>query len=243
LHIDNGTESVIFDSGRSEKLLENLRYLGLDRKSPVFIALSHGHYDHCNGAPALRRVFPQAQWHFNPQIRAPKWILDTNGWRYGGLPSDFYPAPSFHSGFQELIPGIYASGHVITPQIAPQNPRYFRNATGTLQGDDFSDEQVLLVHTVQGLSIISGCMHCGLAATIARARELFPAVPFYALVGGLHLSEQSSAQFAPIADLIQTHKFQKIMPLHCTGQDFINYIRINIPKVLSFGETGCNLEV
>ncbi|NLB64768.1 MAG: MBL fold metallo-hydrolase [Fibrobacter sp.] len=244
LHIDNGAQSILFDAGRSDSVIDNLKYLQLEPKAPQFIALSHGHYDHCNGVPALRQLFPQAQLHFNPLLLDPKWVLDDNSWRYGGLPRDFHPVGDFKHGFLELIPGVFASGHVISAaETQTDTTRFYRNPTGELQKDAFNDEQIILVHTNKGLSVISGCMHCGLDATIKRSRELFPKIPFYALVGGFHLVSLGEKVFNDFVNSVKKHKFRKIMPLHCSGLDFVSYLRTSVPNLLLLGECGSKLIV
>jgi 7,8-dihydropterin-6-yl-methyl-4-(beta-D-ribofuranosyl)aminobenzene 5'-phosphate synthase len=69
----------------------------------------------------------------------------------------------------------------------------------------------------KGLAIFTGCSHAGLLNICSHAQEVFPDVPLYAVVGGLHL-------VSPNEDIIQDtiaelHKFglKVIIPGHCTG--------------------------
>lgn len=249
LHIQSGTQVVLFDAGRSDLVVSNLKVLALDHTPPKWIALSHGHYDHTTGAHALHSLFPEAKLCYHPVLTEPKWILDAGEqWRYGGVPSAFHEIPSdyhYSSGQSiELIPGIWTSGS-IAGDLARNyvRKRFFRNSTGHTVADAFPDEQVLFVITEKGLSIISGCMHTGLEATLRKAKERFPETPLYALVGGLHLDGISEERSTEILAILRENKFQKIMPLHCTGQSFVEFLSDHAPELLERGAVGVSIEL
>lgn len=249
LHLQSGNQVVLFDTGRSDLVISNLNVLGLDRTQPKWIALSHGHYDHTTGAHALFALFPEAKLCYHPILSEPKWILDTGDeWRYGGVPSSFHEIPSDHryssSQSFELISGIWTSGSIAGDLVRSYvRKRFFRNSTGHTVADAFPDEQVLFVITEKGLSIISGCMHTGLEATLRKAKEHFPETPFYALIGGLHLDGVSEERSAEILGILRENQFQKIMPLHCTGQCFVNYLSVHAPDIFERGSVGTSIEL
>lgn len=249
LHVQSKDQTLIFDAGRSTQVLQNLATLGLDKIAPSWIALSHGHYDHTTGVPAMLQKYPEAKLHFHPKLLEPKWILDPDHiWRYGGVPLQFYQLPSHYLNpkrcSMELIAGVYASGSVAGDRAQSFSPtRFYRNPCGYTVVDAFPDEQVLLIKSERGLSILSGCMHTGLEATIKRARELFPETPFNALVGGLHLDGKSEEEFSSYLEILKKFNFQKVMPLHCTGQGFIDYLSDKSPSLLQKGFVGSTLSL
>lgn len=249
LHLQSGNQVALFDTGRSDLVVSNLKALALDHISPLWIAFSHGHYDHTTGTQALLTLFPQTKLCYHPALTEPKWVLDPGEqWRYGGIPSSFHEIPPdrHHSTNQsfELIPGIWTSGS-IAGDFARSfvRNRFFRNSAGHTVTDTFPDEQVLFVITEKGLSIISGCMHTGLEATLHKAKERFPETPFYALIGGLHLEGVSEARFAEILGILRENQFQKIMPLHCTGQSFVDYLTVHAPEIMEHGSVGVSIEI
>jgi len=193
--------------------------------------------------------YPRAKLHFHPKLLEPKWILDTGDqWRYGGLPSAFLELdPSYlqpHRCCMELIPGVYASGSVAGDDAQRfDRTRFFRNPSGHSCVDAFPDEQILLVQTEKGISIISGCMHTGIEATIKKARDRFPHEPFFALIGGLHLEGKSHEEFGSILKLIQDAGFLTVMPLHCTGKGFTDYLADHASELWRPGSVGESIEL
>ncbi len=249
LHLQSDNHNMLFDAGKSDLVLANLEALGLAAKSPEWIALSHGHYDHTTGVPALLSRYPKAKLHFHPKLLEQKWILDPGDqWRYGGLPSAFFELDALylqpHQCGMELIPGVFASGSVAGDDAqSAVRSRFFRISNGCKCIDAFPDEQVLFVKTNKGVSIISGCMHTGIEATIKKARELFPQEPFYALVGGLHLEGKTQKEFETILNIIHEANFRVVMPLHCTGKGFVDYLANNNPELLLVGSVGKTIEL
>lgn len=249
LHLRSGGQAMLFDAGRSSQVLANLEALKLVVPGPSWIALSHGHYDHTTGVPEVVKRYPEVKLHFHPRLLEPKWMLDPGEqWRYGGVPTAFYDlGPRYlqpHRCCMELIPGVQASGSVAGDNAqSTVRGRFFRNPSGHTVVDAFPDEQVLLVKTEKGLSIVSGCMHAGLEATIAKARELYPADPFYGLVGGFHLDGKSEDDFALFLAQVQTAGFQKVMPLHCTGRGFVKFLAEQAPLIFQDGFVSAKIEL
>ncbi|MDY6985568.1 MAG: MBL fold metallo-hydrolase [Candidatus Thermoplasmatota archaeon] len=76
--------------------------------------------------------------------------------------------------------------------------------TTGLMGKDI-EEQALVIKGRQGLVILTGCAHPGVAEIIERARKLF-GDDIYALIGGLH----------DFRDLELLKDIKLIAPCHCT---------------------------
>jgi 7,8-dihydropterin-6-yl-methyl-4-(beta-D-ribofuranosyl)aminobenzene 5'-phosphate synthase len=59
---------VIFDTGDSAQTWANADALGADLREVMAVVLSHGHYDHTNGLPALLRRIGRSGGHRHPGI-------------------------------------------------------------------------------------------------------------------------------------------------------------------------------
>jgi len=249
LHIQSAGQVLLLDAGKSNQLLGNLGKLGLDSIPPQWIVLSHGHYDHITGVPALLGKFPDAKLHFHPCLLEPKWILDAPGqWRYAGVLQSFsrlepYLLPAFRASM-ELISGVWTSGSVMGDEATTfENGKFFRNPRGNLIADAFPDEQVLVVQGQKGISIVSGCCHAGVIRTIAKVRELFPQEPFDAFVGGLHLEGKSRAQMQELTQFMLAEGFGRIMPLHCSGTPYAVFLAEEYPQLYLPGGAGAMIEL
>src|SRR6266704_3164937 len=81
------------------------------------------------------------------------------------------------------------------------------------------DERYVAVNVQgKGLIVFSSCSHAGIVNVLLNAREAFPDVPLYGVLGGLHLAGAAMERLIPdtMAHL-QQFALQQIMPAHCTG--------------------------
>jgi 7,8-dihydropterin-6-yl-methyl-4-(beta-D-ribofuranosyl)aminobenzene 5'-phosphate synthase len=120
---------------------------------------------------------------------------------------------------QEFAPGLRCSGEI--PRCAgmqPSDPMLFRDAAATIP-DPLLDDQALIIDTVAGLVVISGCCHAGIDPTLVHARRLHPGRPVLALVGGLHLGACDDVERRRHLDHLATHGPAQIIAGHCTGSD------------------------
>jgi 7,8-dihydropterin-6-yl-methyl-4-(beta-D-ribofuranosyl)aminobenzene 5'-phosphate synthase len=69
----------------------------------------------------------------------------------------------------------------------------------------------------KGIAIFTGCSHAGLLNICAHAREVFPDVPLYAVVGGLHLGSPNEDLIHEIIAELHGFCLKVIIPGHCTG--------------------------
>ena len=79
--------------------------------------------------------------------------------------------------------------------------------------------RALLAAHVQGkgIAIFTGCSHAGVVNICRHAQEVFPGVPLYALVGGLHLVYPNEGIISETIAELRTFGLRVIIPGHCTG--------------------------
>ncbi|MFA5137689.1 MAG: MBL fold metallo-hydrolase [Elusimicrobiota bacterium] len=87
-------------------------------------------------------------------------------------------------------------------------------STGEMRGA--KREQALAVRTPQGLAILTGCAHPGIAAVVRRCVGLFKAEPYLAL-GGFHLRDAPGSEIDAVIDRLRKSGVKRIAPNHCTG--------------------------
>jgi 7,8-dihydropterin-6-yl-methyl-4-(beta-D-ribofuranosyl)aminobenzene 5'-phosphate synthase len=96
---------------------------------------------------------------------------------------------------QEILPGIYTTG-----KMGVNIP-----------------EQGLVLKTTQGLVVITGCAHPGIAQMVRRAKDVGQD-DIHLVLGGFHLGGASPAQVRQICETFRELGVQSVAPCHCTGE-------------------------
>jgi 7,8-dihydropterin-6-yl-methyl-4-(beta-D-ribofuranosyl)aminobenzene 5'-phosphate synthase len=78
-------------------------------------------------------------------------------------------------------------------------------------------ETALIVKTLKGLVIITGCAHPGIVEIVQRTKSLFPKDSVYLVMGGFHLLDENRESVKKIASDLKNENVQKVSPSHCTG--------------------------
>ncbi len=98
------------------------------------------------------------------------------------------------TGPREILPGVYTTGEVGSRIV----------------------EQALAVETGNGLVVITGCAHPGVAEMVRRAKESTGG-EVYLVMGGFHLGSASRSQIEAIIADFRRLGVQRVAPCHCTG--------------------------
>jgi 7,8-dihydropterin-6-yl-methyl-4-(beta-D-ribofuranosyl)aminobenzene 5'-phosphate synthase len=97
-------------------------------------------------------------------------------------------------GPERILPGVYSTG-----EMGASIP-----------------EQGLMLRTEQGMAVITGCAHPGIASMVRQARDVMQD-DIRLVLGGFHLGSASAAQVRQICDTFRELGVQKVAPCHCTG--------------------------
>jgi len=107
---------------------------------------------------------------------------------------------------------------------------------GELYGPPY--EQALAINVKNlGLIILVGCSHPGVDKIVSKAEKELSQNP-YAVIGGFHLSGASLNKIRDIAKALNETGLKRIYPVHCSGEDFRNFLRENYPEVYGDGKVG-----
>ena len=91
------------------------------------------------------------------------------------------------------------------------------NAYNTGEMGTWIKEQSFILHTQQGLVVITGCAHPGIVKIIQRAKQIIPDTPVYLVMGGFHLSGASDSELKSIIKGFRDLGVLKVAPSHCSG--------------------------
>ncbi len=218
-----GSGRILFDTGQTDILLENLLLMDILPDSIDYIVLSHGHFDHCGGLNAIfkARQLP-ATVFAGPNIFSARYARSTGGgYRHIGIPyTKEHLASSgaefiFTYGPCQMRENIWLSGPIPrTTEFEAQNTTLLDIAK---QPDGFSDEIAIYLVQPEGLVVVTGCSHRGLINTIKYGQQVTGVEKVHAVVGGSHLEPASLPQQEETIKVLREMEPDIIALNHCTG--------------------------
>lgn len=165
LYLRCGGAAFLLDAGQSGDFAQNAQDLGCPLEEVRAAVLSHGHYDHADGFPALMRVNPDVRIYARPTVMKPR----------------YEPHIGRYIGLSGLMRGEYAGRFELSDELRSIAPGLW------LVPDAVEHEQSLVAETEKGLVVMNSCCHAGADHIVADVLERFPGQRVRALVGGLHL--------------------------------------------------------
>jgi 7,8-dihydropterin-6-yl-methyl-4-(beta-D-ribofuranosyl)aminobenzene 5'-phosphate synthase len=221
---------VLFDTGgRPDTVVINSRELGIDLGGIREVVLSHNHGDHTTGLITLRERLSGATIHAGRGIFYSRPRQSGEG-NLLVAKRDLLKDLRFveHEKPVELAPGVWLTGPV--PRRYPE--RNFSigpggrvvTPDGTVE-DTIPEDTSLVFDTEQGLVVLSGCGHAGLANTLEYACAVVRQAPVYAVLGGWHLFQLSDERLAWTAEKMREFGVQHFLGAHCTGVEAVYRIR------------------
>lgn len=203
LLIETNKNKVLFDTGFSgDVLIHNLSKLNIDLKQIDAFVLSHNHNDHGGGLGHIADL-----------------IKD----------KPMYCASNFHQG--EITDSKEIAQKIPNIIFATEQKEIFPNIWVSKERDSINSnkptKEINLIINLEnkGLVVIVGCSHHGLENIIQDAKQLFDSkIPMYALIGGLHLKDNSSEEINQILNNLEKYNFKIIAPNHCTGFNALKII-------------------
>jgi 7,8-dihydropterin-6-yl-methyl-4-(beta-D-ribofuranosyl)aminobenzene 5'-phosphate synthase len=225
--------SLLLDTGQSGTvLLHNLDALRLDASTLRALALSHAHYDHSGGLPALAgRLQPGLPLYANSTLLRERFAQHEGERREIGLPVDLpwleeHFALRLDDAPQPVLPGVWTTG-AITERPYPQGAsvHHLSRDHGQVGPDTYRDDLSLVVETGEGLLLLCGCCHAGLLNTLEHVQRAF-AHPIVAIAGGTHLAGADAATHADLAAWLAASSVRSVYLNHCSGQDAYFALRL-----------------
>jgi 7,8-dihydropterin-6-yl-methyl-4-(beta-D-ribofuranosyl)aminobenzene 5'-phosphate synthase len=236
-HRGAASHTVLFDTGPEEYAFErNVTRLGADLGQVDSIVLSHGHWDHAGamllalGMIRARKGDRKIPYYAHPAMFRSRAVKLPNGTlrRMEDIPSiddltafgaDVIATTEPHV----LRDGMFfVSGEIA--RVTPFERGYpgqvrLRDDGQTWEPDELLlDERFLAVNVAgKGLVVFTACSHAGVVNVLTHARNSFPGVPLYAVLGGLHLSGPNEAIIPQTVEGLRTFGLKVIAAGHCTG--------------------------
>lgn len=222
--IETKSGCILFDTGRSGTvLLHNLELLEVEPGAINALALSHAHYDHTGGLPALLDRVAGIPLYAHPDLFRERFSRREESLKSVGLPvagEVLEQRLTFQLSAEptEIFPGVWTTGE-ITDRTEPEG----RSAHHLVRGvkdwepDPYRDDMALVLETGKGLVVLCGCCHAGLLNTLAHVRRTF-GVDIIAVAGGAHLLQADEAHLRRVIEVLRELGVPRLYLNHCTGQ-------------------------
>ena len=219
--IEVGGKRILFDTGNDPAVFEaNVKAKGVDLSTLDLVVMSHRHSDHMAGLGVVLAA--------NPTVKV---IAPAEGFGiYGSsLPSSFYRkdaslpadmryydgAPPETLQFGAAWPRARFTPLKETTEIAPGvwAISTVSDAVGTKELRELS----LAIRTDEGIVLVVGCSHPGIASIVAEAKKIDTRIQLVA--GGFHFVTADDAAIASLVTALHdTLGVANVAPGHCTGE-------------------------
>ena len=226
-------ERILFDAGsRENTVVQNAKELSINLDNIDNIFLSHNHKDHTGGLITLKKEYPnsfkkahvgEGIFYSRPNAEGDDNYILSNKNTLENLGIKFIT----HKNPTQLVPGVWTTGQV---------PRKYEeknwsdigkmiDSKGNIVEDVVPEDQSLFFDTENGIVLISGCGHAGLANTLDYVQKIIPGRPIYKIIGGFHLLKLSNDKLEWTAGKMREAGVKYFVGAHCTGLNSTYSIR------------------
>jgi len=93
----------------------------------------------------------------------------------------------------------------------------------------------------RGLIVISSCGHVGIANSVRQAQEVSGVQKVHAIMGGFHLGPAPNDYLHAVVAEIKKLEPDAVIPMHCSGNNFIQAVREQMPEKLVLATIGSRI--
>jgi 7,8-dihydropterin-6-yl-methyl-4-(beta-D-ribofuranosyl)aminobenzene 5'-phosphate synthase len=257
----------LLDFGYTPEIINrNVNLLDIDATKLNGLVLSHGHLDHYGGLDGfLLRHRPGMRDDLSLYIGGEdafsvRWVEDERFDAKEGPPAMVcwgaltrtlllaHQTVPICCEKPRRLEGAFTSGYLernsfekTTSHTLMENPDHFTEAEreGKLVTDNHPEEHALCyVVRGRGLVVISACGHIGIVNTVKSAMVVSGVSKLHAVIGGFHLAASKQDYIDHTVDAIAELNPDVVLPMHCTGRDFIETMRRRMPDKLIVSNLG-----
>jgi len=255
------TSRYLLDFGYTPEILNrNFSLLDIDPARLNGLILSHGHRDHYGGLAGFvtqhrhRMRGDLALYVGADNVFREKWVRDPGGEgmvSWGAVDEMLLKAEKVTPvccGTPHALEGAFTSGYIergsfeeVTGGTMVEPEDHFTKAERRGQlVKDLHPEEHATCYIVQGrgLVVISSCGHAGIINSVKTAMAVANVDKLHAVIGGFHLTASKPDYIEHTIDELEAMKPDIVVPMHCTGANFIAAMRRRMPDRMVASNVG-----
>lgn len=244
-YVELNGKKVLFDTGASERFIQNARKLGIDLSQVEILVISHGHYDHTGGIEAFMECNQKADIYMQKAAAGEFYSIRETGNAYIGIPAEVKKSKriQFLEGDVTIDENLSVFTGVTERKLWPKSNTSLKEMHGgKLVQDAFTHEQNLKITCGKKEILVSGCGHSGIVNIMEKYQQLYGRYPDV-VIGGFHLTNPRSGEMdeelvEQIGRKLLTYGAD-YYTCHCTGEEaFVSLKQIMGEKLhgISTGE-------
>lgn len=206
-------KKILLDAGNSDVFKINAERLGISLNDVDMVVLSHGHWDHGNGL----KHFGNKTLVTHPASFSKRYNKKNNS--YVGLELSLDELKERYKVITSKTPYNISSEIIYLGEIPRLNDfesqqTHFKLEDGS---EDFVlDDSGLVVKTLHGIVVITGCAHSGICNTVEYACKVTGTDKVLAVFGGFHLKGDFEVTHRTI-EYFKQKQIEHVCPSHCTA--------------------------
>ena len=232
-------QRILVDTGsHPETVLQNARDLKIDLSNVRELIITHNHWDHVRGIMPLRKAMMQKNPEALSVMHVARGIFYSRPTERGegnemiAIRKEYEASGGKiieHNEGAEIFPGAWLTGPI--PRVFPERNWSKASQVQTPEGlveDTLPEDQSLVLNTLKGMVVVTGCGHAGVVNILTHARSHHPGQPVEAVIGGLHIFAATDEQLNWTGEKLKEFKVANLVGAHCTGIEAVYKLRERI---------------
>lgn len=216
---------LLFDTGNSDIFIKNIELLNINPKDIKDIVISHGHYDHSGGLRFLLKKEDKYNVYLRKEIFKNKFRSD----KFIGIEweklEEIFDFKLIEDIKYKIFNSIYAYGPAPLVNEYEEPDKEFQLIDNNGKRRDYFEEELnLIIDDEDGLILITGCAHRGIANIVKGVLDNFNK-KIKVLLGGFHLYNSPIKKIEKIVNFFNEVQIEKVIPCHCTGDKAISVFK------------------